>query len=101
MDAYLAATAASDDRSEGASGKISRHILQNPLPPNTIHRDTFCIANLGPDEFGPQRIHKRNGEIRFDLEIPNGNIGGMDVGEGKVLLVVIRDLPIQFRRFVE
>ena len=101
MDAYLAAAATSDDRSEGTSEKMSRHILQNPLPPNIICRATFCIANLGLREFGLQRIRKRSGDVHFNIEIPNGNIGGMDVGEGKVLLVVIRDLPIRFRRFVE
>lgn len=100
MEAYLSAPATTDYGSEGSSRKISRNIPQDLLPLNTGHRITFYITDLGLGVFSLERIHKRNGDVHFDPEISDGNICRMNVGEGKVLLVVVRDVPSCLRRFV-
>ena len=88
-DAYLSAPTAPDDRSERPSGKISRYVLQDLLPLDTTFLTTFHVTDLEPGEFGFQRVCKGCGDVHFNPEIPNGNVDGMNVREGKVLLVVI------------
>lgn len=98
---YLPAPTTPDDRGESSSGKISRYILQDLLPPNSVHCINFHITNPGLDKFGLERVRKRSGDVYFDLEVPNGNICGMNIGEGEGLPVVIQDAPFCFRGFVE
>ena len=93
MGMYLSAPATSDDRSERSSRKIGRYIVQDPLPPSCAHRVAFHIASLGLCAFRLQGVEKRSGNARFDLEIPNGDIGGMDVGEGEGLSVIVQGVP--------
>ena len=100
MEAYLSTPAAPDDRSEGSSWEISRNVLQDLLPPNAARPIAFHITDLGLSELDFQRIHKRSGDVHFDLEIPNSNMGRANVGEGKVLFVVVQDVPFRFGRIV-
>ena len=97
---YLSASTTPDDCSEGSGGKISRNIFQDLLPSNTIHRATLHIGDFGLGEFGLQRVRKRGGDLHFDLEIPNSDVGGVNVREGKVLLMVVQDVPFHLSRFV-
>ena len=97
VEAHLSASATSDDRSEGPSRKIGRNVLRDLPPPNVV---TFHITNLKLREFGFQGIHERSDDIHFDPEIPNSDVGGMNV-EGEVLLAVFRDVAFHLYRFVD
>jgi len=99
-EAYLSAPATPEYRSEGSSRKISRNVLQDPLPLNTGHYITFYVTDLGFGALSLERIHKRNGDVHFDPVILDGNICGVNVGEGKVLLMVVRDVPFRLRRLM-
>jgi len=95
-EAHLPAPATPDNRGKGSSGEIGRNTLQDLFPSNTTYCSAFHVTDLGPGEFRFQRIHKRSGDVHFDLEIPNGDVGGMNIGEGKGLSMVIRDVPFFF-----
>ena len=92
LDTYLSTPAAPDDRGERSSEKIGRHSLQDPLPPITA---IFYITNLGLGELGLERVGKQSGNFHFDLEVSNCDVGGMDLREGKVLCVVVQDVPFR------
>ena len=100
MDVYLSTPATPNDRSERSSGEISRYILQDLLPSDATLLATFHITDLEPGEFGFQRIRKGSGDVNFNFEIPNSDIDGTNVGEGKGLLVVVQDVPFRSHYFV-
>ena len=91
LNTYLSTPATPNDCSERPSRKISRHVLQDPLPPNAA----LYIANLGLGKPGLESVGKRSSNFHFNLEISNSDVDGMDVREGKILLVVVQD--VQFR----
>ena len=94
VEAYLSTTTAPDDCGQGSSGKVSRNILQDLLPLSTAHRTTLHITSLGLGEPGFQRVRERRGDFHLYLEMPYSDVGGTNVGEGKVLLVVVQDVPL-------
>jgi len=96
VEVYLSAPATSDDCGEGSRGEICRYIVQDPLSPNSAYCVTFQIASLGLGEPGLERVHERSGDVDFDPEISNDNLNGVDIGEGKGLSVVVRDVPFCF-----
>ena len=100
VEAHLSTPASSNDRGEGSGGEITRNILQD-LPPSPAHHVTFHIADPGLCEFGLYRVHNGSDNVDFDPEVPNGNICGVDVGEGKGLLAVVRDVRFRFCGFGE
>lgn len=67
MEAKFSAPANPDDRSEGSSGEVGQHVLQDPLSLNTA----FYVTDLGPGESGLESTSKRSGGVHFDLDIPN------------------------------
>lgn len=96
VEVYLSAPATSNDRGEGSRGKICRYAVQDLLSPNSAYCVTFQIASLGLGKPGLERVHERSGDVNFDPEVSNDNINGVDVGEGKGLSVVVRDVPFRF-----
>lgn len=97
VEVYLSAPTPSDDCGEGSRGEICRYITQDLLSPDSAYCVTFQIADLGLGEPGLERVHERRGDVNFDLEVSNGNADGIDIGEGKGLSVVVRDVPFAGR----
>ena len=92
LDTYLSTPAAPDNRGERSSEKIGGHALQDSLPLITA---TFYITSPGLGELGLEGVGKRSGNFHSDLEVSNRDVGGMYLREGKVLYVVVQDVPFR------
>lgn len=101
VDSDLSAPATSDNRGDSTGRKVCREVLQNLLPSGRTCHIAFQIFSLGVGESCLQCVCEGRGDVDFDLEVPNGNVGRRDIGEGEVLLVVVRDVPFWYCRFVK